>query len=206
LPEEDVEYFGSFTDTTFKPTQKIIFRSDYENAEELAKDEIILHDFYDVAINPHFANRAKATSTSFDRTGATHTDEAKQKMRDMGIGRTHTEETKQKLRDIGIGKTQTDEAKQKNRDAHIGKTATEETKQLLRDLATGRKHTEETKQKMSETRKGNKSPMLGKTHSDEAKQKNRDAHVGRKWYVNATGETRLCKKSPSPDWKLGRKW
>jgi hypothetical protein len=206
LPEEDVTYFGSFTDTTFKPTQKIIFRSDYENAKELAKDEIILHDFYDVAKNPHFANRAKATSTSFDRTGATHTDEAKQLMSNLATGRTHTEETKRKLRDMGIGKTQTDEAKQKNRDSHIGKIATEETKQLLRDLATGRTHTEETKQKMRKMRKGNKSPMLGKKHTGEAKQKNRDAHIGRKWYVNAVGETRLSKESLGPDWKLGRKW
>jgi general stress protein YciG len=65
LPEEDIRYFGSFGDKTFKPTQKIILKSDYSTREEALADEIILHDFYDVANNSHFANRAKATSTKF---------------------------------------------------------------------------------------------------------------------------------------------
>ena len=65
LPEEDVKYFGSFKDKKFKPTQKIILKSDYDTREEAYADEIILHDYYDVANNPHFANQAKATSTKF---------------------------------------------------------------------------------------------------------------------------------------------
>jgi hypothetical protein len=64
LPEEDINYFGSFRDKTFKPTQKIILGI-YETREEAYADEIILHDYYDVANNPHFANRANATSTKF---------------------------------------------------------------------------------------------------------------------------------------------
>jgi hypothetical protein len=65
LPEEDVKYFGSFSDKNFNPTQKIILKDDYNTREEAYADEIILHDYYDVANNPHFANRAKATSTKF---------------------------------------------------------------------------------------------------------------------------------------------
>ena len=65
LPEEDVKYFGSFKDKTFKPTQKIILKDDYATREEAYADEIILHDYYDVANNPHFANKAKQTSTKF---------------------------------------------------------------------------------------------------------------------------------------------
>jgi len=65
LPEEDIKYFGSFKDKAFKPTQKIILKSDYATREEAYADEIILHDYYDVANNPHFANRANATSTKF---------------------------------------------------------------------------------------------------------------------------------------------
>jgi hypothetical protein len=65
LPEKDVKYFGSFNDKTFRPTQKIILKDDYLTREEAYADEIILHDYYDVANNPHFANRAKATSTRF---------------------------------------------------------------------------------------------------------------------------------------------
>ena len=65
LPEEDVRYFGSFRDKTFKPTQKIILKSDYATREEAYVDEIALQEFYKVVENPHFANRAYQTSTKF---------------------------------------------------------------------------------------------------------------------------------------------
>jgi len=65
LPEEDVNYFGTFVDKTFKPTQKIILRSDYSTRIEAYADEIILHDYYDVANNPHFANKSNLTTTRF---------------------------------------------------------------------------------------------------------------------------------------------
>ena len=65
LPEEDVRYFGSFRDKTFKPTQKIILNDDYDTREEAYTDEIILQQYYKVVENPHFANRAYQTSTKF---------------------------------------------------------------------------------------------------------------------------------------------
>ena len=65
LPEEDIKYFGSFKDKTFNPTQKIILKDDYSTREEALADEIILHDYYDIANNPYFTNKAKATSTGF---------------------------------------------------------------------------------------------------------------------------------------------
>ena len=65
LPEEDIKYFGSFSDKTFKPTQKIILKDDYATREEAYADEIILQRFYKVVENPHFSNRAYQTSTKF---------------------------------------------------------------------------------------------------------------------------------------------
>jgi len=65
LPEEDINYFGSFKDKTFKPTQKIILKSDYATREEAYVDEIILQRYYEVVENSHFANRAYQTSTKF---------------------------------------------------------------------------------------------------------------------------------------------
>ena len=65
LPEEDIKYFGSFGDKTFKPTQKIILKDDYATREEAYADEIILQEYYKVVENPHFANRAYQTSTKF---------------------------------------------------------------------------------------------------------------------------------------------
>ncbi len=70
LPEEDVSYFGSFKDKTFKPTQKIILET-FESVEEALGAECILHYFYEVDKNPHFANKAKQSSSGFyyNRTG-----------------------------------------------------------------------------------------------------------------------------------------
>jgi len=65
LPEEDIKYFGSFADKTFNPTHKIIIKDDYSTRAEADADEILLHDYFEVDINPHFANRARQTSTKF---------------------------------------------------------------------------------------------------------------------------------------------
>jgi hypothetical protein len=65
LPEEDVKYFGSFGDKTFKPTQKIILKYDYATREEAIADEVRLHNYFEVNKNSHFANRAKQTCTGF---------------------------------------------------------------------------------------------------------------------------------------------
>jgi hypothetical protein len=65
LPEEDVKYFGSSSDKTFKPTQKIILKDDYTTREKAYEDEIILQQHYRVVENPHFANKSYQTSTKF---------------------------------------------------------------------------------------------------------------------------------------------
>lgn len=64
FPEKDIRYFGSYTDKTFHPTKKIILEV-YETREKCLSSEILLHKFYDVANNPHFANRARQTSIKF---------------------------------------------------------------------------------------------------------------------------------------------
>ena len=70
LPEEDVSYFGSFKDKTFNPTKKIILET-FDSVEEALEAECSLHDFYEVDKNPHFANKAKQSSSGFyyNRTG-----------------------------------------------------------------------------------------------------------------------------------------
>jgi hypothetical protein len=76
LPEEDTKYFGSFRDKTFKPTEKTILFV-CETRKEAGEIEIKLHDFFDVAVNLQFANRAKAISTGFDVTGVPKTEAQK---------------------------------------------------------------------------------------------------------------------------------
>jgi len=65
LPEEDINYFGSFYDKTFNPKCKIILKDDYSTREEAYVDEIILQEHYKVVENPHFANQSYQTSTKF---------------------------------------------------------------------------------------------------------------------------------------------
>jgi hypothetical protein len=62
-PMED-PYMGSFTDKTFKPVHKIILGV-YDSPAECIAAEILLHSFFEVDINPHFANLARQTSTGF---------------------------------------------------------------------------------------------------------------------------------------------
>lgn len=66
-PDDDV-YLGSFKDKTFKPTRKIILAI-FDTAKEALECEILLHNFYNVAQNPHFANQAKQTSSRFCWSG-----------------------------------------------------------------------------------------------------------------------------------------
>jgi len=77
LPEEDTKYFGSFRDKTFFPTEKTILFV-CETRQEASEIEIELHDFFDVAVNPQFANKSKQTSTKFDTAGLPQTEAQKQ--------------------------------------------------------------------------------------------------------------------------------
>jgi hypothetical protein len=86
LPEQDINYFGSFHDKTFNPTQKVIIET-FKTRKDAIRAEIKLHNFYDIALNSHFANRAKQTSTKFTREGAVTSQETKEKMSKVKKGK-----------------------------------------------------------------------------------------------------------------------
>jgi hypothetical protein len=65
LPKEDTKYFGTFEDNTFKPIGKTILFV-CKTRKKVLEIEILLHDFFDVAVNSQFANQAKQTSTKFN--------------------------------------------------------------------------------------------------------------------------------------------
>jgi hypothetical protein len=160
LPEEDVKYFGSFKSKTFKPTKKIILKDDYATREEAIVDEIILHDYYDVVRNPHFANRAKQTSTGWTTFGSKMTEEQLKRHTEYFknnpplLGKKHSEETKEKLRQINKGKVPVNK---------------------------GVPHTPETRKKMSEKNKGRTPWNKGKkgVYSDETILKISEGHKGK---------------------------
>jgi hypothetical protein len=120
LPEEDIKYFGSFKDKTFKPTQKIILKDDYATREEAYADEIILQRYYKVVENPHFANRAYQTSTGWTTLGLFPSDETRKKLSESHKGRIAwnkgkcvSDVIKEKIRQKNKGRKQTEEHKLK---------------------------------------------------------------------------------------------
>ena len=158
LPKEDIKYFGSFKDKTFKPTQKIILKDDYITREEAYTDEIILQQYYKIVENPHFSNRAYQTSTGFSRKGTIpwnkgiprdpeiikKMNDARKKKPAWNKGIPRDPETLKKMSDSRKGKP-----------AHNkGKKMSAEQKQKLSEVSKGRKHSEETKKKISEKIKG----------------------------------------------------
>lgn len=57
-------YMGSFTDKSFKPTDKIVLAI-FDSVEEAIAAEVVLHNYYKVECNPHFANQSRQTSSKF---------------------------------------------------------------------------------------------------------------------------------------------
>lgn len=175
-PSEDTKYYGSFKDKAFCPTHKIILQ-EFNTRKEALEAEIALHDFYQVHINPHFANRAKQTSTKFTTFGVPISEGHRAKMRlatggeknpmygthragkqNPFYGKTHSESTRERWRKVRKGKNLGQE------NPFYGKTHSDETKQRLRDAKLGKKLSEEHRRKIGEGGKG-------KTHSVEAKAK-----------------------------------
>jgi len=121
-------------------------------------------------------HRRKLSLANIGKHFIIHTDEAKEKIRNEALpggrcsrsGAKHTEEAKQKNRLAHLGQIawnkgipQTEEAKRKNSEGHKGKPSprkgavlTEETKQKLRAANLGKKHSLESRQKMSERNMG----------------------------------------------------
>jgi hypothetical protein len=192
LPEEDVKYFGSYKDKTFKPTRKIILET-FASRKEAMQAEIKLHDFYEVHINPHFANKAKANSAGFyvcltgkdnpmsSRKGINSpfygrklTEEHKEKLRESRKNKVHTEETKRKIGESKkgntnmLGKKHSEESKKLMSQKQKGKIRSEETRKKISEVKKGYVASEETKLKLKEKRKGRK-PTLGMQHTEEWK-------------------------------------
>ena len=179
LPEEDVKYFGSYRDKTFKPTKKIIIDT-FNSAKEALEAEIFLQEFYQVDENPHFANIYIHRSERFcnngseiirkkisnSLTGIKRSEKTKKRISESKKGTIVTEETKKRLSESRVGKKPS-----------LGKNHTEEWKKehsrKMKDNNPfkGKKHSEESKKLMSENSKGRIPPNKGKPHSEETKRK-----------------------------------
>ncbi len=106
VPPEEDDYFGSFSDETFNPTQKVVL-SVHTDRESAYLAEVALHDYFDVANNPHFANKSKAKpggflysplgKTVWNKDGVVKTfDKDPGEGWERGFPETHTRESKHK--------------------------------------------------------------------------------------------------------------
>jgi hypothetical protein len=180
LPEEDVNYLGSFKSKTFNPTQKIILKDDYPTRKDAMIDEVILHDYYDVAKNPHFANQAKQTSTRFTQAGVSPSEETRKKLSEAGKGKKRSKETKKKISIYQKSKRLSEETKEKVRQANLGKKLSpetirkrEETRRERYKNAPKKVLSEETKRKISQTLTGRKIDPFSEEHRKKISEANK---------------------------------
>lgn len=181
-PEEDIKYFGSYSDKTFRPTEKIILET-FDTVEEAFESEIILQEFYEVDKNPHFANIYIHRSKNFCNNGS---EIIRNKISESLTGIKRSEETKKKISESKKGTIVSEETKEKLREKRKGKKPTLGVKRSKESIENqrqwmlsnnpfkGKKHTEESKKLMSEKKKGKPAHNKGKFHSEETKQKIRE--------------------------------
>lgn len=181
LPEEDVKYFGSFYDKTFKPTQKIILKGDYVTRTDAIADEIILHDCYDVANNPHFANQSKQTCIKFSIFGTSHSKETRRKIGEGNKGKTHSKETREKIRQANKGEN----------NPNYGKSLSYEIRKKISEAHKGKVLSIESRKKTSEAFKGK---FMGESNPS----------YGKKWWNDGEKNIKMSVECPGEGWVPGR--
>jgi hypothetical protein len=181
LPEKDTKYFGSFTDKTFKPTRKIILQV-FNTLQEAAKAEFILHTFYKVDVNPHFANKARATSAGFLIEW--------------------TDEQRKNLSEKQSGKNNSMYGKTGHLNPMFGRTHSEESRKIIGEFSKQRRHSLETKEKIGKAVRGKNHPLFGKGHTEESRKKISESRKGLRWFNN--GKENVTRKECPPGFVSGR--
>tara|TARA_R110002095_G_scaffold202602_2_gene184294 strand:- start:472 stop:1332 length:861 start_codon:yes stop_codon:yes gene_type:complete len=197
-PNMDIglKYFSSSSNKDFINNQKenkTRYKYDvlkiFNSREEAYLEESILHETYDVGINPLYYNLSKYSFGKIDFTGKHHSDESKLKIGEASKKRGISEKAKANLRWQSKHRVRAAEEKKKMSDAKIGNSnASGVRNKESRDnisksrieyfmknpgLFTGKKHSVESKKKMSDSKLGDKNIKYwhGKTRSEETKKK-----------------------------------
>jgi len=171
---------GSYKDKTFNPTNKIILET-FDNRTEALEAEVLLHSFYNVDENPHFANKSRQKTSGFyySAKGVVRSDEYKQKMSESMKNREYKKEWVEKAK-------QNRRSFDGEQNPFYQKTHNQETRERISNSLKeyfqnnthpfeGKKHSEESKKKMSEGRKGKNNHMYGKSPNEETRKRQSEA-------------------------------
>jgi hypothetical protein len=130
-PAED-PYMGSHKDPEYSPVEKWVW-SEFETRDEAANAEASLHEVFDVAVSPHFANRCKALRSGFSLFGASWSEDDPRR----------SEEWRQNQAKMKLGE----------KNPQYGKPTSQKQKEAVSNAWKGKKRPEETRQKMREAQR-----------------------------------------------------
>jgi hypothetical protein len=154
LPEEDIDYLGSYSDPDFYPSQKEILAI-CESSEHALSVEMFFHEFYDVARNPMFANRAKQTSKYFNVEGVPKTDDHKSKIKQALTGKEKSAEHCKKLSAAKKGKPVSENCRTAQLKSVKGVPKTDDHRRKIGLAVTGKTQGSEARKKMAQKRTEN---------------------------------------------------
>jgi hypothetical protein len=193
VPPDEDDYFGSFSDETFTPTYKIVL-STHPSRKEAYDEEVVLHDFFEVDKNPHFANRSKAKEGGFFYSPAGG------KVWNNGGVMKLSEESPGEGWTLGLSEDQVRGGYNKGKNLWWNPKTKERGYYFESPGAEWIKEAPEEWNSKTHKWTAENNPMKGKTGEDHP-------CGGTYWWVNSkTGETKREKLSPGPEWQPGRKW
>jgi len=116
-PENDIDYWGSSVHLPqdVKETHLKEILQVFTNREDAVRHEVQLHLENNVAVNPEYYNRSKQTTTKFDTSGTSLTEEHKQKCSIALKGRVVSKETREKIAKAKLGVPRSKETAEKSR-------------------------------------------------------------------------------------------
>ncbi|MEI8012801.1 MAG: NUMOD3 domain-containing DNA-binding protein [Candidatus Omnitrophota bacterium] len=168
-----IKYFTSSNDIIFRQdlikntnNYKLKIVSVFNSRVEAGIHEAKLHEKFNVAINPKFYNKAKATKTGFSTEGTFHSIQARLKMSEAkkdtkrargwnlsNLTKLKMSESKKGKPAHNKGKPFTEESKKKVSEARKGKPISPDHKMKISEANKGKKLSEDTRRKMAENNK-----------------------------------------------------
>ena len=179
-------YLGSFSDSTFKPTAKIII-SFYPDRKSLLSAEIHFQQLLKVVEDSQFANRSYQTSSGFSTFGLKHSG------RKRTSGWTWSEEAKENRK--GEGNPNFGRGEPTGRPP----TLTPEGRLAMREKKLGENNP-------MYGRSGELSPTFRRVKTPEEIELRVQKMKKKRWFVNSHGETRMFDTQPQGEWRPGRLW